>query len=243
MLDHLMRRSTEALLKMGGMVLPKLMADEKLSEPAAMVGRAYAELASAAAVSASAMTAFHEAVAARDDEGRKFYGELRELGMVLLCAGGNHHHVGTYALLFPEGYGMLRSLDGPEAIQFSDRVVTLLESETNPKLLRYRHAIRELCDEFSRRESALAAARRWRTDARAYERAAKRRFVRALGRGRALMSSIYDEDPRFVRETFAPIYKRKSRGGAGSEVPGVAAVPDAANDPELRAPWIEGAAA
>jgi hypothetical protein len=208
MYTRLNNYAVESILDIGGRILPRVHADERLAEVGAFLGVVFEALRTAHDAADAAEEALRVARALQEEAVRKFGGQLREFGMVVLCAGGNRHDTQPYTLFFPDGYGALRRLGPPEMIQFAGQILSLLEPETDPKLVSYRAVLRVARDEFVEVERSYEAAAGALADARALEKARKKRFVRALGQARMRTASICDEYPAYVRGIFSPAGRR-----------------------------------
>jgi hypothetical protein len=232
MFKRMLNLSAQTNLEVGRRILPKLRADARLAEPATALQAAFDEMEAAINAATAAEKAVRDSEAIRDDTGRKFGTVLREFGMVILNAGGNHHNVQPYVIYFPDGYGDVRSCKPRELIQFAGQATAMLEKETDPKLVSYRQVILDACAGFVSAQEVCEAAVRTRTDALAFQKVARRRFVRALGQARNLVAVSCDEEPGYVKAIFAPARVQRSSAPATPDKVETPGTPDEAQSPK-----------
>lgn len=239
MFKRLLTCSDQSNLDVGRRVLPRLKHDVRLADPASVLEVAYNELEASWQAVLAGEAAVRDTEAARDDLGRKVAHQVRGLGVRSLCVNDNRHDAQPYVLYFPDGYGDLRNLKAPELIRFAGRVVTMLETETDPDLVVFREKIAASCAEFVPVQKSYEDAVLDLADRKAFGQASRRRFVRALAKARNMAGTICDENPAYVREIFRPAASPKYRASKapeevevpqGDTVPVPQAVPKAAEE-------------
>ena len=133
MSKRLLSYSVQKNFEVGDRILPMLKADLRLAQPATLLQAGRDDLRASSEAWMAANANFRDAEAARNEARRKFVGVLRELGMVSLSEGGNHHDVHPYVVIFPDGYGDLRLMKPRQLIVFAGQVDnTGLEPQGTP---------------------------------------------------------------------------------------------------------------
>ena len=212
MIQRLVARTADALVRMGRPILAQLEADPRLAVAAGSMRVTHSALEAKVDALNVARRAEQLARAERDEEQRRLTVEIRAFAFDVLSLNGNHHDADPYLLYFPDGYGEVMQRTAASLEEFALMILTKLEGETDPEILGRRGRLEESQSRFAAAENAYRAAVRTRKEAFELVQAEKREWTRGVVLARALAESACHYERAYVRLIFSPI-RAPRRGG------------------------------
>jgi hypothetical protein len=212
---------------MGRRILPRLLADPRLTEAAAAMQAGQESLEAKHTAHEDAVESARRATAERDQAYRGMEDRLREFALNVLSTVRNNHGADSYLRYFPLGYGAAVR-ESPEQISEVTRVVLgKLAEETDPWLAAFRDRITSAHEAFLAAQNRCVDAIRGRNDAFAYLVAEKRLWIRALAVSRLKVREVCLGEEAYVRMIFSAAEAPRRRM-AGEPAAGDLAVGDPA---------------